>query len=103
MTVAYIAIGSNLASPLEAGRCFLESIRRYCRKPHSAVSSFLPHPPLGRNEPDYLNAAVALETTLAPGRATRSPHNVSNCSKVASVKLNAGTAQALGSGHHAVW
>ncbi|MGN9539518.1 2-amino-4-hydroxy-6-hydroxymethyldihydropteridine diphosphokinase [Escherichia coli] len=65
MTVAYIAIGSNLAFPPGAGQC-CQSIRRYSRKPHSCCFFVYRTPPLGpQDQPDYLNAAVALETTLA--------------------------------------
>lgn len=64
-TLCYIAIGSNLASPLEQVKAALDAIGDI---PHSrviAVSSFYRTPPLGpQDQPDYLNAAVALETTL---------------------------------------
>ncbi|EPQ6908894.1 2-amino-4-hydroxy-6-hydroxymethyldihydropteridine diphosphokinase [Citrobacter freundii] len=67
MTLAYIALGSNLASPLEQVNAAIKAIGDI---PHSrivAVSSFYRTPPLGpQDQPDYLNAAVALETTLAP-------------------------------------
>ena len=67
MTLVYIALGSNLASPLEQVQA---AIRALGEIPHSrvvAVSSFYRTPPLGpQDQPDYLNAAVALETTLAP-------------------------------------
>ncbi len=67
MTVAYIAIGSNLASPLEQVNAALKALGDIPRKPGSAVSSFYRTPPLGpQDQPDYLNAAVALKTTLAP-------------------------------------
>ena len=67
MTLVYIALGSNLASPLEQVQA---AIRALGDIPHSRVvnvSSFYRTPPLGpQDQPDYLNAAVALETTLAP-------------------------------------
>ena len=66
MTLVYIALGSNLASPLEQVQA---AIRALGEIPHScvvAVSSFYRTPPLGpQDQPDYLNAAVALETALA--------------------------------------
>ncbi|PLN14218.1 2-amino-4-hydroxy-6-hydroxymethyldihydropteridine diphosphokinase, partial [Klebsiella pneumoniae] len=67
MTLVYIALGSNLASPLEQVQA---AIRALGEIPHSrvvAVSSFYRTPPLGpQDQPDYLNAAVALETALPP-------------------------------------
>ena len=67
MTLVYIALGSNLASPLEQAQA---AIRALGEIPHSrvvAVSSFYRTPPLGpQDQPDYLNAAVALETALPP-------------------------------------
>ncbi|HGX0387632.1 TPA: 2-amino-4-hydroxy-6-hydroxymethyldihydropteridine diphosphokinase [Escherichia coli] len=67
MTVAYIAIGSNLASPLEQVNAALKVLGDIPESRILAVSSFYRTPPLGpQDQPDYLNAAVALETTLAP-------------------------------------
>ncbi|MFX2610605.1 2-amino-4-hydroxy-6-hydroxymethyldihydropteridine diphosphokinase [Enterobacter mori] len=65
MTLAYIAIGSNLASPLEQVNAAVQALGEI---PHSrivAVSSFYRTPPLGpQDQPDYLNAAVVLDTDL---------------------------------------
>ena len=67
MTVAYIAIGSNLASPLEQVNAALKALGDIPESRILAVSSFYRTPPLGpQDQPDYLNAAVALKTTLAP-------------------------------------
>lgn len=67
MTVAYIAIGSNLASPLEQVNAAVKAIGDIPESCILAVSSFYRTPPLGpQDQPDYLNAAVALETALAP-------------------------------------
>ncbi|WP_300002148.1 2-amino-4-hydroxy-6-hydroxymethyldihydropteridine diphosphokinase [uncultured Cedecea sp.] len=66
MTLAYIALGSNQASPLEQVSSALEAIATIRDSHIVAVSSFYRTPPLGPpNQPDYLNAAVALETTLS--------------------------------------
>ena len=63
----YIAIGSNLASPLEQVNAAIPAIGEIPDSRIMAVSSFYRTPPLGpQDQPDYLNAAVALETTLAP-------------------------------------
>ncbi|EIV3513748.1 2-amino-4-hydroxy-6-hydroxymethyldihydropteridine diphosphokinase, partial [Salmonella enterica] len=67
MTVVYIAIGSNLASPLEQVNAAVKAIGEIPDSRIVAVSSFYRTPPLGpQDQPDYLNAAVALDTTLAP-------------------------------------
>ncbi|EBC7335055.1 2-amino-4-hydroxy-6-hydroxymethyldihydropteridine diphosphokinase [Salmonella enterica] len=67
MTIAYIALGSNLASPLEQANAALKAIADIPDSRIVAVSSFYRTPPLGpQDQPDYLNAAVALDTALAP-------------------------------------
>lgn len=67
MTIAYIALGSNLASPLEQVNAALKAIADIPDSRIVTVSSFYRTPPLGpQDQPDYLNAAVALDTALAP-------------------------------------
>ncbi|MDH1127280.1 2-amino-4-hydroxy-6-hydroxymethyldihydropteridine diphosphokinase [Enterobacter sp. GD03975] len=67
MTLAYIAIGSNLASPLEQVNAAVQALGEIPQSRIVAVSSFYRTPPLGpQDQPDYLNAAVALETVLDP-------------------------------------
>ena len=67
MTLVYIALGSNLASPLEQVNAAVKALGEIPDTRLAAVSSFYRTPPLGpQDQPDYLNAAVALETTLAP-------------------------------------
>lgn len=64
-TLCYIAIGSNLASPLEQVKAALDAIGKIPQSRVVTVSSFYRTPPLGpQDQPDYLNAAVALETPL---------------------------------------
>lgn len=66
MTV-YIAIGSNLASPLEQVNAAIRALADIPDSRVVSVSSLYRTPPLGpQDQPDYLNAAVALETSLAP-------------------------------------
>ena len=65
MTLAYIAIGSNLASPLEQVNAAVQALGEIPQSHIVAVSSFYRTPPLGpQDQPDYLNAAVVLETAL---------------------------------------
>lgn len=66
MTLAYIALGSNQASPLQQVSSALEAIKAMRDSHVVAISSFYRTPPLGPpDQPDYLNAAVALETSLS--------------------------------------
>ncbi len=65
MTRVYIAIGSNLASPLAQVNAAVTALAAIPDSRIVAVSSFYRTPPLGpQDQPDYLNAAVALETAL---------------------------------------
>ncbi|WP_342322176.1 2-amino-4-hydroxy-6-hydroxymethyldihydropteridine diphosphokinase [Kosakonia sp. BYX6] len=67
MTLAYIALGSNLASPLDQVNAAIAAIGEIPNSRIVAVSSLYRTPPLGPpDQPDYLNAAVALKTDLAP-------------------------------------
>ncbi|MEQ4453638.1 2-amino-4-hydroxy-6-hydroxymethyldihydropteridine diphosphokinase [Kosakonia sp. YIM B13605] len=67
MTLAYIALGSNLASPLDQVNAAITALGEIPQSRIVAVSSLYRTPPLGPpDQPDYLNAAVALETALTP-------------------------------------
>ena len=67
MTLVYIALGSNLASPLTQVNAAITALGTIPDSRIVAVSGLYRTPPLGpQDQPDYLNAAVALETTLAP-------------------------------------
>jgi len=67
MTRVYIALGSNLASPLTQVNAAIEALGNIPDSRIVAVSGLYRTPPLGpQDQPDYLNAAVALETSLAP-------------------------------------
>ncbi|AUU84133.1 MULTISPECIES: 2-amino-4-hydroxy-6-hydroxymethyldihydropteridine diphosphokinase [Leclercia] len=66
MTLTYIAIGSNLASPLEQVNAAVQALGDIPQSRVVALSSFYRTPPLGpQDQPDYLNAAIALETALS--------------------------------------
>ncbi len=67
MTRVYIAIGSNLASPLSQVEAAIGALKQLPESKVVAVSPFFRTPPLGpQDQPDYLNAAVALDTMLSP-------------------------------------
>ncbi|WEF27352.1 2-amino-4-hydroxy-6-hydroxymethyldihydropteridine diphosphokinase [Klebsiella aerogenes] len=66
MTLVYIALGSNLASPLEQVNAAIRALSGIPDSRVVRVSSLYRTPPLGpQDQPDYLNAAVALETSLS--------------------------------------
>lgn len=67
MTRVYLALGSNLANPLHQVQAALDAMAAIPQTTPVATSSFYRTPPYGPpDQPDYLNAAVALETTLTP-------------------------------------
>ncbi|WP_374257698.1 2-amino-4-hydroxy-6-hydroxymethyldihydropteridine diphosphokinase [Yokenella regensburgei] len=67
MSLVYIALGSNLASPLDQVNAAIAALSEIPESRVVALSSFYRTPPLGpQDQPDYLNAAVALETALSP-------------------------------------
>ncbi|WP_380181941.1 2-amino-4-hydroxy-6-hydroxymethyldihydropteridine diphosphokinase [Kalamiella sp. sgz302252] len=64
---AYLALGSNLADPLHQVQSALDALAALPQTSLRAVSSLYRTPPYGPpDQPDYLNAAVLLETDLAP-------------------------------------
>ncbi|WP_405422711.1 2-amino-4-hydroxy-6-hydroxymethyldihydropteridine diphosphokinase [Pantoea stewartii] len=66
MTRVYLALGSNLADPLHQIDAALSALDALTGVQRIATSSFYRTPPYGPpDQPYYLNAAVALETTLS--------------------------------------
>lgn len=65
MNVAYIALGSNLAEPLNQLKQAVKNLQKFA---HSVqVSPFYGSKPLGpQDQPDYVNAVARIETDLAP-------------------------------------
>lgn len=67
MNRVYLALGSNLADPLHQVRNALDALNAIPQTQRVAVSSFYRTPPYGPpDQPDYLNAAIALDTQLTP-------------------------------------
>lgn len=67
MIRVYIALGSNLAKPVDQVNCALEALAHMPRTTLVICSSFYRSKPLGpQNQPDFLNAVVALDTQLPP-------------------------------------
>lgn len=67
MTVAYIALGSNLNTPVEQLNSALQAISTLPNTQLKTVSSFYQSKPLGpQDQPDYVNAVAQIDTALAP-------------------------------------
>ncbi|ARZ02221.1 2-amino-4-hydroxy-6-hydroxymethyldihydropteridine diphosphokinase [Yersinia ruckeri] len=67
MIRVYIALGSNLAQPLQQVKTALEALEHLPRTCLVACSAFYRTRPLGpQDQPDFLNAVVALDTALPP-------------------------------------
>lgn len=66
MTRVYIALGSNLANPLHQVQSALNALAELPQTKLITTSSLYRTPPLGpQDQPDYLNAVVALDTDLS--------------------------------------
>jgi 2-amino-4-hydroxy-6-hydroxymethyldihydropteridine diphosphokinase len=67
MNTAYIAIGSNLGQPVEQAKRAINALRHMPRSKFIAASSLYCSKPMGpRDQPDYINAVVAIKTDLPP-------------------------------------
>jgi 2-amino-4-hydroxy-6-hydroxymethyldihydropteridine diphosphokinase len=78
MIHSYIAIGSNLANPVQQAQ---QALMALASVPHCrllACSRFYRSPPFGPpyNQADYLNAVVALKTTLLPSTLLEALHTI---------------------------
>ncbi len=67
MERAYIGLGSNLADPQQQLRGALQALAELPQSNLAAVSSLYASDPLGpADQPRYVNAVAALDTSLAP-------------------------------------
>ncbi len=66
MADVYIALGSNMDSPHSQLDSALEAIAQHPHMQLSAVSSRYQTPPIGPQQPDFINAAAELSTDLSP-------------------------------------
>lgn len=66
MTVAYIALGSNLNDPVKQLQTARENIQCISKTSITAESSVYKTAPLGpQNQPDFCNQVIAIETQLS--------------------------------------
>ena len=66
-TIAYIGLGSNLAEPIKQVQFAIEKLKNIAQSKVIKVSSLYLSKPMGpQDQDDYINAVLALETTLTP-------------------------------------
>ncbi len=67
LAIAYIGLGGNLDRPLDTLASARRMIAGLARVRETAFSSFYRSAPMGpANQPDYINAVMAVETSLPP-------------------------------------
>ncbi|PQJ90032.1 2-amino-4-hydroxy-6-hydroxymethyldihydropteridine diphosphokinase [Aliivibrio sifiae] len=67
MIKVIIAIGSNLGNPVEQAKVAIEALHHLPNSKVTATSSLYSSSPMGpKDQPDYINAVVELETNLEP-------------------------------------
>ncbi|EIU7855208.1 TPA: 2-amino-4-hydroxy-6-hydroxymethyldihydropteridine diphosphokinase [Vibrio parahaemolyticus] len=67
MITAYIAVGSNLADPVSQAQQAIEALKTLPNSEFVQASSLYCSTPMGpQNQPDYINAVVAIKTNLTP-------------------------------------
>ena len=67
MSIAYVALGANLGDPVNTIKSAIEMLKSLSNSRLMASSSLYRTAPMGlHNQPDFINAVVALETTLDP-------------------------------------
>ncbi len=67
MTLVYIGLGSNLSDPKEQIILAIKSLKSIKKSEFQSVSSLYYSRPMGpQDQPDYMNAVVALNTELEP-------------------------------------
>jgi 2-amino-4-hydroxy-6-hydroxymethyldihydropteridine diphosphokinase len=66
-TIAYVGLGSNLSEPIKQVQAAIDEIKKLEQSLVINVSSLYLSKPMGpQDQNDYINAVLALETTLAP-------------------------------------
>lgn len=67
MTTVYIALGSNLNAPIEQLDSAVHAISLLPQTQLGNISPYYGSKPMGpQDQPDYVNAVLSIETTLAP-------------------------------------
>ncbi|WP_406732635.1 2-amino-4-hydroxy-6-hydroxymethyldihydropteridine diphosphokinase [Vibrio scophthalmi] len=67
MITAYIAVGSNMADPVAQANVAIEALKQLPKSEFIQASMLYSSTPMGpQNQPDYINAVVAIQTELTP-------------------------------------
>ena len=67
MTIVYIAVGSNLSDPVNQAKQAINSLKTLPKSEFLQASSLYSSSPMGpQDQPDYINAVVAVKTELTP-------------------------------------
>lgn len=67
MALAYLGLGANLNNPVSQLYKAIEQLQQYPEVTLQACSSLYASKPMGpQDQPDYVNAVIAVETDLAP-------------------------------------
>ncbi|HAS61764.1 MAG TPA: 2-amino-4-hydroxy-6-hydroxymethyldihydropteridine diphosphokinase [Vibrio sp.] len=67
MITVYIAIGSNLADPVAQANVAIDALKQLPKSEFIQASKLYSSTPMGpQNQPDYINAVVAIQTELTP-------------------------------------
>ena len=65
-TIAYIGLGSNLSEPIEQVKSAINEIKKIAQSQVVNVSSLYLSKPMGpKDQDDYINAVLAIETSLS--------------------------------------
>lgn len=65
MHIAYLSLGSNLNNPLEQVKMAIKEIENIPDIQLLKQSSLYKTPPIGPKQPDFINAAIKIATTLS--------------------------------------
>lgn len=75
--LSYIGLGSNLADPVRQLQCAREAIKQIPGVTERAFSSLYRSKPMGpQDQPDYVNAAMAITTCLAAHELLRALQSI---------------------------
>ncbi|MBA5762176.1 2-amino-4-hydroxy-6-hydroxymethyldihydropteridine diphosphokinase [Vibrio sp. 404] len=67
MITVYIAVGSNLADPVAQANVAIDALKQLPKSEFIQASKLYSSTPMGpQNQPDYINAVVAIQTELTP-------------------------------------
>jgi len=66
MTTAYIGLGSNLSEPIAQVKNAIDEVKQLAQCQVTAISSLYLSKPMGpQDQNDYINAVIAIETSLS--------------------------------------